>query len=129
MVNSWIGYVSVFVLFLIGNDIVSDANVELLGIENKKYGINETIHVMKEMFCKGEIYSDEISEEMIINHEYQQKALAVHLLNNGTTGYVSVGEHSQTSRDAWKDCFHRSSSMEPDAIDPETSTGSTVQLD
>lgn len=126
VINSWIGYICVFVLFLIGNNLVSDANVDLLGIENKKYGIKETFHIMKETFCKGEVFADERSEELIVDQEYQQKALAVHLLNKGTTGYVSVGSHSQTSRDAWKSCFHRSS--EPDTINIETSTGSTSEV-
>lgn len=106
VVNSWTGYVSVFLLFLIGNDLVSDVN--LLGIENRKYGMVETFHIIKEKFCNGEIFNDETSDNLIGNVEHEQKVLGAHLLNNATTGYVSVGSHSQNSRDAWKDAFQRS---------------------
>jgi len=106
VVNTWVGYGSVFILFLIGNDLISDANFDLLGIENERYGLKETFHLLKDKFCRREETCDESTQESIINVDNQQKELAVHLLDAQSTGQ-SKGNQSQDPRELWRDCFQR----------------------
>ena len=101
VINSWTGYICVFLLFIIGNDLMSD--VDLLGMENRRYGISELYTKIKQRFCKRDIDADEIEDQS----DDDDLNEGVHSLTNGTiaTGYISVGGHSQKSRDAWKDAF------------------------
>jgi len=104
VMNSWRGYISVFLLYIISNSYMNSNNFpRLLGIENKKYGIKETLYILRERFCTNEreLLFDEGSDEIPYDI-YEQDRIT---LGAYATGYVSLSSHSLNSVEAWKDAF------------------------